>query len=141
MGNDPRRRLCRSSCSCSNVANAVRPRSTEARFEARIRARRLWSITAKERLQELYFRRILPADLVLLEPAVSEKWAEEFEASAPHMVGDPPGEIRIPDGPNADIEAAENGVYPYEPSQVTTPLFIVYGDYDIVANDPVGSST
>jgi len=100
-----------------------------------------WSITARERLQELYFRKILPADLVLLEPAVSEKWAEEFEASAPHMVGDPPGEIRIPDGPNADIEAAENGVYPYEPSQVTTPLFIVYGDYDIVANDPVGSST
>lgn len=100
-----------------------------------------WSITAKERLQQLYFRKVLPPGVVLLEPDVSEKWAKEFEASAPHVGGDPPGEIRIPDGPNADIEAAENGAYPYEPRQVTTPLFVVYGDYDIEANEPVGNST
>lgn len=89
-----------------------------------------WSITAKERLQQLYFKDVLPPGRVLLEPAVGEKWAQEFAASAPHIAGDPPGEVRIPDGPVADIEAAHADVYPYRPSQVTTPLFFVYGNYD-----------
>lgn len=100
-----------------------------------------WSITARERLQGLYFRKILPAGVVLLEPAVTRKWAREFAASAPHVAGDAPGEIRIPDGPNADIEAAEHGNYPYAPSQVVTPLFVVYGSDDVVANRPAANST
>lgn len=100
-----------------------------------------WSITARERLQQLYFTEVLPPGLVLLEPAVTRKWASEFEASAPHPAGDPPGEVRIPDGPAADIEAANDGAYPYAPGQVTAPIFVVYGSYDTEANRPVSSST
>lgn len=100
-----------------------------------------WSITAEERLQQLYFKEVLPQGAVLLEPAVIKRWARQFEASAPHVAGDPPGEIRIPDGPAADIEAANDGSYPYEPSRVTTPLFVVYGNYDTEANRPVSNST
>ena len=94
-----------------------------------------WSITARERLQQLYFKRVLPPDLVLLEPALAKRWAAQFTASAPHIAGDHPGEIRIPDGPVADIEAAHNGRYPYEPSRVTAPVFVVYGSYDSQVND------
>jgi pimeloyl-ACP methyl ester carboxylesterase len=100
-----------------------------------------FSMTAKERLRELYFTDVLPHGLVLLEPAVTKSWAKEFEASAPHVAGDPPGEIRIPDGPAADYEDGQDGIYPYAPSQVTSPLFIVYGNYDIVANQPATSAT
>jgi pimeloyl-ACP methyl ester carboxylesterase len=89
-----------------------------------------WGITAQEREQQLYFKDVLPPGRVLLEPAVGERWAQEFAASAPHIAGDQPGEIRIPDGPIADIEAVHNDVYPYEPAKVTTPLFFVFGNYD-----------
>lgn len=95
-----------------------------------------WSTTAKERLRALYFRDVLPAGVVLLAPALAKNWAEELEASAPHFAGDPPGVIRIPNGPNADIDAAHDGIYPYEPGWVTAPVFVVYGDYDVEANHP-----
>ena len=94
-----------------------------------------WSITAKERLQQLYFKDVLPPGRVLLEPAVGEKWAQEFEASAPHIAGDPPAEIRVPDGPVADIEAVHDDTYPYDPSQVTAPVFFVFGSYDTEVNE------
>ncbi len=58
-----------------------------------------FSMTGEDRLQQLYFKDVLPRNLVLLEPALGERWAREFEASAPHFPGDPPGAIRIPDGP------------------------------------------
>ena len=95
-----------------------------------------WSTTAKQRLRALYFSDVLPEGVVLLAPAVAKNWAEDFEASAPHIAGDPPGEIRIPEGPNADIEAAHDGIYPYAAEEVTAPVFVVYGDYDVEANHP-----
>ncbi|HEX5459238.1 MAG TPA: alpha/beta fold hydrolase [Steroidobacteraceae bacterium] len=94
-----------------------------------------WSVTAGERLRQLYFKNVLPPNLVLLEPAVARRWGGEFSASAPHIAGDRPGEIRVPDGPVADIEAAHDGRYPYEPSRVTAPVFVVYGSYDWEVND------
>lgn len=94
-----------------------------------------WGITARERLQQLYFKDVLPPGRVLLEHAVGEKWAQQFAASDRHIAGDAPGEIRIPDGPVADIEAVHDDVYPYRPSQVTTPLFFVYGNYDTEASE------
>lgn len=94
-----------------------------------------WSMTARERLQQLYFKKVLPPDLVLLEPALGARWAQEFEASAPHIAGDGPGQIRIPDGPIADIEAAHAGAYPYEARRVTAPLFVVFGSYDTEVNE------
>lgn len=100
-----------------------------------------WRITSEERLRQLYFKQVLPPNLVLLEPAVTSKWAAAFQASAPHIAGDAPGEIRIPDGPNADIEAANDAIYPYAPGQVTAPLFAVYGDYDTESARPASATT
>lgn len=94
-----------------------------------------WSMTAKERLRELYFRKALPPGLVLLEPAVTKRWAKEFEASAPRIAADAPGQVRIPDGPVADIEDAQDGIYPYDPRRVSVPILAIFGNYDVVANE------
>lgn len=99
-------------------------------------ARAAWfGITAQERLEELYFKDVLPRGLVLLEPVLARKWAGEFAASAPHVDGDPPDEIRVPEGPEVDIAAAHAGTYPYSPKQVTAPVFAVYASYDAEVND------
>lgn len=99
-------------------------------------ARVAWfGITAEERLQELFFKDVLPKGLVLLEPVLARKWATEFAASAPHVDGDPPDEIRVPEGPDVDIAAAHAGTYPYSPKQVTVPVFAVYANYDAEVND------
>ena len=99
------------------------------------RAGAWWSITAQQRYRQLRFTGVLPPDLVLLEPAVDRSWAAEFDASAPHAAGDAAGELRIPAGPLADIEAAQAGHYPYAASSITAPVFAVYGDYDTIATD------
>ena len=95
-----------------------------------------FSMTAQERLQQLYFADLLPRGLILLAPAVTRRWARDFEASAPHVAGDAPGEIRIPDGPAVDFEALYAGVYSYSPSQVMAPILMIYGTYDVWANAP-----
>ncbi len=95
-----------------------------------------WTISAEARYQQLRFRKVLPPGLTLLEPAVTQRWASEFNASAPHVAGDPPGELRIPAGPSADIDAvASGGGYPYDPAAIRVPVFVVYGDYDTVTDD------
>ena len=95
-----------------------------------------WTISAEARYQQLRFKHVLPPELTLLEPAVTRRWASEFEASVPHVAGDPPGELRIPAGPAADIDAvASGGSYPYDPAAVRVPVFVVYGDYDTVTDD------
>lgn len=95
-----------------------------------------WTISAAARYQQLRFRHVLPAGLTLLEPSVTQRWAAEFDASTPHVEGDPPGALRIPAGPAADIDAvASGGNYPYDPAAITTPIFVVYGDYDTVTDD------
>jgi pimeloyl-ACP methyl ester carboxylesterase len=94
-----------------------------------------WGITANRRLEQLYFKNVLPHGLTLLEPAVARNWAGKFAASSDSAHGDPQRTIRIPAGPVADIEAAHNGVYPYAPNKVKAPVFAVYGDYDEEAND------
>lgn len=94
-----------------------------------------WGITAQQRYQQLRFIEVLPRDLVLLEPAVDRRWVAAFDASVPHVAGDPTGDLRIPSGPLADVEAAEAGHYPYAASSITAPVFAVYGDYDTIATD------
>lgn len=94
-----------------------------------------WSITAQERLEQLRFKQILPPGKYLLEPAMDKTWARDFAASVPHVAGDPPDALRIPYGPLADIDAVEEGHYPYNASDVTVPVFVVYGNYDDVVND------
>ncbi|GLQ94057.1 alpha/beta hydrolase [Dyella acidisoli] len=94
-----------------------------------------WSITTQERLEQLRFKQILPPGKYLLEPAMDKTWARDFAASVHHVAGDAPDALRIPYGPLADIDTVEAGHYPYSASDVTAPVFVVYGNYDDVVND------
>ena len=94
-----------------------------------------WGITAQARYRQLRFLDVLPRGMVLLEPAVDAVWAARFEASAPHVAGDPRGQLRIPAGPVADIGEAQAGRYPYAAGDVRVPVFVVYGDHDTVVGD------
>jgi pimeloyl-ACP methyl ester carboxylesterase len=94
-----------------------------------------WGITAQARYRQLRYADVLPPGMVLLEPAVDSAWAARFEASAPHVAGDPPGLLRIPAGPVADIGQAQAGRYPYAAKDVRVPVFVVYGDHDTVVGD------
>ncbi|MBN8887973.1 MAG: alpha/beta fold hydrolase [Rudaea sp.] len=96
-------------------------------------------LTAPQRLEGLRFKSVLPPGKVLLEPQMETRWAAEFAASAVHEAGDAPGQMRIPNGPNADIADAEAGRYPYEQKAIDVPLFVVYGNYDTVVNDAQAS--
>lgn len=94
-----------------------------------------WTITAQQRLEQLRFKSILPPGKHLLEQAVEQRWAPSFAASVPHVQGDPPDTLRIPAGPLYDIGQVTAGRYPYDASNVTVPLFVVYGNYDDVVDD------
>jgi pimeloyl-ACP methyl ester carboxylesterase len=94
-----------------------------------------FALKADERLEQLYFKNSLPAGIVLLDPAVDRRWADELAATSPQIANDPRRVLRIPQGPNADIELAETGLYPYEPASIKVPVFVVYGSYDVVLND------
>jgi len=43
--------------------------------------------------------------------------------------------LRIPAGPLADFNDAATDHYPYNPTDVRIPVFVVYGSYDNVIND------
>ena len=94
-----------------------------------------FALNADDRLDQLYFKSSLPAGMVLLDPAVDRRWADQFAAAGPHVADDPPRVLRIPEGPNADLEQAETGRYPYDPSHIKVPVFVVYGSYDVVLDD------
>lgn len=94
-----------------------------------------WGITAQARYRQLRYLDVLPPGMVLLEPAVDAHWTERFDASAPHVAGDPPGQLRIPSGPLADIREVQAGRYPYAAGEVRVPVFVVYGGHDTVVND------
>jgi len=94
-----------------------------------------FELNADDRLEQLYFKNSLPAGIVLLDPAVDRRWADELAASSPHIADDPPRVLRIPEGPNLDIEQAATGLYPYDSTRVEVPVFVVYGSYDFVLDD------
>lgn len=97
-------------------------------------------LTAQERLKQLRFKSVLPHGKVLLDPSVESNWAAKFRASTPRIGKDAPDQIRIPNGPNVDVDEAISGKYPYSPKDITTPVFVVYGNYDVVLNDAEASS-
>jgi alpha-beta hydrolase superfamily lysophospholipase len=54
--------------------------------------------------------------------------------------GDAPDLIRIPEGPNVDIAAAMRGIYPYDAADIKVPVFVVYGNYDVIVDDAGASA-
>jgi pimeloyl-ACP methyl ester carboxylesterase len=99
-----------------------------------------FALEADDRLEQLYFKNALPAGLVLLDPAVDRRWADQLAASGPRIGDDPPRMLRIPEGPNADIEQAQAGVYPYEPANIKVPVLVVYGRHDTVLTDATAAA-
>lgn len=92
-------------------------------------------LTAQQRLEQLRFKSVLPPGKVLLDPAIEQRWAGEFASSAPREKGDGSDDLRIPNGPNADIAAVMAGQYPYVAGDINVPVFVVYGNYDVVVDD------
>jgi len=99
-----------------------------------------FALKADDRLEQLHFKNALPAGMVLLDPAVDRRWAAEFAASSSSIADDPPGVLRIPKGPNVDLEQAEAGRYPYDSRGIKVPVFVVYGNYDVVLNDATAAA-
>ena len=97
-------------------------------------------LTAGHRLEQLRFEKVLPAGKVLLEPSVNARWAGEFRASTPVIGNDAPEQMRIPNGSNIDIDEGVAGNYPYAPADITIPVFVVFGNYDVVVNDAEAST-
>jgi len=94
-----------------------------------------FQLTAQQRLEQLRFEQVLPAGKVLLEPAVAARWAGEYRASMPVIGNDAPDQMRIPNGPIIDSEEGASGNYPYVAAQVKVPVFVVFGNYDVIVND------
>jgi pimeloyl-ACP methyl ester carboxylesterase len=100
-----------------------------------------WDISPRERYEQLKFADVLPKGLQLLEPAVDRKWAAEFAASGPDGKSNGIDEkLRIPAGPIADFNDATVDHYPYHPTDVRIPVFVVYGSYDNVIDDAGGEA-
>lgn len=98
-----------------------------------------FGLTARQRLEQLRFLGVLPADKVLLEPAVAARWAGEYRAAMQVVGNDAPDQMRIPNGPIIDSEEGANGNFPYVAAKVRVPVFVVFGNYDVVVNDTEAS--
>lgn len=94
-----------------------------------------YAMKAEDRLERLHFKDALPPGKSLLEPQVDQRWAEQFAASSPTIPGDAANVLRIPEGPNSDLDAATAGQLPYAPADVHVPVFVVYGNYDVIVGD------
>jgi pimeloyl-ACP methyl ester carboxylesterase len=99
-----------------------------------------FSLTAQQRLAQLRFADVVPKDKHLLEAAIEQRWATAYTASSPHVPGDEPDLIRIPEGSIVDIAAATRGIYPYDAADIDVPVFVVYGNYDVIVDDAGASS-
>jgi len=96
-------------------------------------------LTAQQRLEQLRFEKVLPAGKVLLEPAVAARWAGEYRAAMPVIGNDALDQMRIPNGPIIDSDDGASGNYPYVAAQVKVPVFVVFGNYDVIVNDAEAS--
>ena len=96
-------------------------------------------MTPQQRLEQLRFEKVLPAGKVLLEPAVASRWSGEYRASLPVVGNDAPDLMRIPNGSNIDIDEGAAGKFPYAAAEVKVPVFVVFGNYDVVVNDAEAS--
>lgn len=99
-----------------------------------------YAMKAQDRLERLRFKGALPPGKSLLDPQVDERWAREYAASSPTAPGDAADVLRIPEGPNSDVVAATAGQLPYAPADVRVPVFVIYGNYDVIVDDAGASA-
>jgi pimeloyl-ACP methyl ester carboxylesterase len=64
-----------------------------------------------------------------------QPWAEAYLATDPTSRERTPPTVHTPSGPLADIAAAHQGNFPYDPATVRAPVSIVRGEWDSLCTD------
>jgi branched-chain amino acid transport system substrate-binding protein len=82
------------------------------------------------------FRGYLPnGEAAVLDEEDMGRWGEMYLASDPSSGHREPHSVRVPFGPEADIELVWSGTFPYDPKTITVPVLIVRGEWDTVARN------
>ncbi|MDB5368287.1 MAG: hypothetical protein JWM77_4214 [Rhodospirillales bacterium] len=63
------------------------------------------------------------------------QWALDYLATDANSASLTPPSVRVPSGPQADIDDAWSGRFPYDPSRVRCPTLLVRGVWDPVSTD------
>ncbi|GEM_PF-39946 len=71
---------------------------------------------------------------VLADPGLS-RWGPAYLATDSSSASRRPASVEIPNGPSADIAEAWSGHLAYDPGQITAPVLIVRGEWDVVTTD------
>jgi pimeloyl-ACP methyl ester carboxylesterase len=66
---------------------------------------------------------------------IFDLWAQDYLSTDPASASNAPPSVRVPSGPQADIDASWSGGFPYDPSRVTVPTWLVRGAWDAVTKD------
>jgi pimeloyl-ACP methyl ester carboxylesterase len=73
-------------------------------------------------------------DPVLIEPGIAT-WGAAYLATDPDAHTRTPPAVKVPGGPEADIQAAWSGDLAYAPGLIRAPTLVVRGEWDSVSND------
>lgn len=76
-----------------------------------------------------------PQEEAVLTPAMFDPWGRAYLASDPHAATRTPAAVAIPFGLRAEIMAAWQGTFPYDPKAVTAPVTLVRGEWDSIIPD------
>jgi pimeloyl-ACP methyl ester carboxylesterase len=82
------------------------------------------------------FRGYLPkGETPVLDEEDMGRWREMYLASDQDSSRRNPKGVRVPFGPQADIDLAWSGSFPYDPKAITVPVLIVRGEWDTVTRN------
>jgi pimeloyl-ACP methyl ester carboxylesterase len=70
-----------------------------------------------------------------IAPEIFREWAGDYLATDANSASLTPPSVRVPSGPQADIDDAWSGRFPYDPSRVRCPTLLVRGAWDPVSTD------
>ncbi len=70
----------------------------------------------------------------LIEPELAQ-WGPAYLATDPESAARTPPAVKVPGGPEADIQASWSGDCAYAPGMIRAPTLIVRGEWDSVSND------
>jgi branched-chain amino acid transport system substrate-binding protein len=93
-----------------------------------------WNVTVAAQMDR--FHGYLPkGEEPVLDDADMPLWGEKYLDSDPHSRERTPPSVLVPTGPEADIERAWAGEFPYQPEKIVSPVLIIRGNWDKVSRD------
>jgi pimeloyl-ACP methyl ester carboxylesterase len=93
-----------------------------------------WNVTVEEQRKRFYGY-VPKGERPVLSEADMALWGPAYLASDPESAKRVPPSVRVPYGPEADIDLAWSGTFPYDPAKITTPVLIIRSEWDTVARD------